>query len=446
MSRSKRQMHFGVFWVGTGNHLAGWRHEGAATSNSYWPAVVESAQLAERGKLDMFFVADSVAMEFDYPPSFLSRHEPLTLLAALSVMTSRIGLGGTVSTSFSEPYNVARAFASIDNISGGRAAWNVVTSSRDAAALNFNKERINEHDFRYEIANEFVDVVRGLWDTWEDGAIVADKKTGKFLDESKVRKLNHKGRFFSVQGPLNIERCPQGHPIIIQAGGSPPGQELSARVADVVFSVVNGDTEMAKTNYNSLKGRMAKYGREPNELAILPGVMPIIGETDEQAKEHLSLLQSWMKVDEAKALSVLSQRLHFDFSGYSLDAPVPEIPDTHRGQTFNKTLLSMARREKMTLRELFNVGGAARGHWAIYGSPKRIADIFEEWFTGGLADGFVLLPPHFPGGFADFVNLVVPELQRRGLFRTEYTGSTLRDHLGLRRPELRFAAQHDAAE
>jgi FMN-dependent oxidoreductase (nitrilotriacetate monooxygenase family) len=434
-------MHFGVFWVGTGNHLAGWRHEGAATSNSYWPAVVESAQIAERGKLDMFFVADSVAMEFDYPPSFLSRHEPTTLLAALSMVTSRIGLGGTVSTSFSEPYNVARSFASIDNISGGRAAWNVVTSSRDAAALNFNRDRINEHDLRYEIANEFVDVVRGLWDTWEDGAIVADKKTGKFLDQSKVHFLNHKGQFFSVRGPLNIERCPQGHPIIIQAGGSPPGQELSARVADVVFSVVNGDTELAKTNYNSLKGRMAKYGREPHELAILPGVMPIVGETDEQAREQLALLQSWMKVDEAKALSVLSQRLHFDFSGYSLDAPVPEIPETHRGQTFNKTLLSMARREKMTLRELFNVGGAARGHWAVYGSPKRIADIFEEWFVGGMADGFVLLPPHFPGGLADFVNLVVPELQRRGLFRTDYAGTTLRDHLGLKRAERRFAAQ-----
>jgi N-acetyl-S-(2-succino)cysteine monooxygenase len=446
MSPPKRQMHFGVFWVGTGNHLAGWRHEGAATSNSYWPAVVESAQVAERGKLDMFFIADSVAMEFDYPPSFLSRHEPTTLLAALSVVTRKIGLGGTVSTSFSEPYNVARAFASIDNISGGRAAWNVVTSSRDAAALNFNQDRIKEHDLRYEIASEFVDVVRGLWDTWEDGAIVADKKTGKFLDESKVRRLNHKGRFYSVQGPLNIERCPQGHPIVIQAGGSPPGQELSARVADVVFSVVNGDTELAKTNYNSLKGRMAKYGREPHELAVLPGVMPIVGETDEQAKEELSLLQSWMKVDEAKALSVLSQRLHFDFSAYSLDAPVPDIPETERGQTFNKTLLSMARREKMTLRELYNVGGAARGHWAIYGSPKRIADIFEEWFVGGMADGFVLLPPHFPGGLADFVNLVVPELQRRGLFRTEYSGSTLRDHLGLKRRELRFAAQHDAAE
>ena len=339
MSRSKRQMHFGVFWVGTGNHLAGWRHEGAASSNSYWPAVVESAQIAERGKLDMFFIADSVAMDFDFPPSFMSRHEPTTLLAALSMVTRNIGLGGTVSTSFSEPYNVARAFATIDNISGGRAAWNVVTSSRDAAALNFSQDRIKEHDLRYEIAGEFVDVVRGLWDTWEDGAIVADKKTGKFLDESKVRRLNHKGRFYSVQGPLNIERCPQGHPIIIQAGGSPPGQELSARVADVVFSVVNGDTELAKTNYNSLKQRMAKYGREPHELAILPGVMPIVGETDEQAKEQLSLLQSWMKVDEAKALSVLSQRLHFDFSGYSLDAPVPDIPETHRGQTFNKTLL-----------------------------------------------------------------------------------------------------------
>jgi len=385
-----------------------------------------------------------VAMEFDYPPSFLSRHEPTTLLAALSVVTKKIGLGGTVSTSFSEPYNVARAFASIDNISGGRAAWNVVTSSRDAAALNFNQDRIKEHDHRYEIAEEFVDVVRGLWDTWEDGAIVADKKTGKFLDESKVRRLNHKGRFYSVQGPLNIERCPQGHPIIIQAGGSPPGQELSARVADVVFSVVNGDTELAKTNYSSLKGRMAKYGREPHELAVLPGVMPIVGETDEQAKEELSLLQSWMKVDEAKALSVLSQRLHFDFSGCSLDDTVPDIPETHRGQTFNRTLLGMARREKMTLRDLFNVAGAARGHWAVYGSPKRIADLFEEWFVGGMADGFVLLPPYFPGGLAKFVDLVVPELQRRGLFRTEYSGSTLRDHLGLKRPQLRFAAQHAA--
>jgi FMN-dependent oxidoreductase (nitrilotriacetate monooxygenase family) len=446
MARPKRQMHFGVFWVGTGNHLAGWRREGAATSNSHWPDVVESAQIAERGKLDMFFIADSVGMDFTFPPSFLSRHEPTTLLAALATVTSRIGLGGTVSTSFSEPYNVARAFASIDNISGGRAAWNVVTSSRDTAAQNFSQDKIKDHDLRYEIAGEFVDVVRGLWDTWDDGAIVADKKTGKFLDESKVRELNHKGQYFSVKGPLNIERCPQGHPIIVQAGGSPPGQELSARVADVVFSVVNGDTELAKTNYNSLKQRMAKYGREPHELAILPGVMPIVGETDEQAKEQLSLLQSWMKVDETKAFSVLTQRLHFDFTGYSLDDLVPEIPVSHRGQTFNKTIMSMARQQNMTLRDLFNVAGAARGHWAIYGSPKRIADIFEEWFTGEMADGFVILPPHFPGGLNDFVNLVVPELQRRGLFRTDYSGPTLRDHLGLKRPDAGFTRQHDAAE
>jgi FMN-dependent oxidoreductase (nitrilotriacetate monooxygenase family) len=439
-------MHFGVFWVGTGNHLAGWRREGAATSNSHWPDVVESAQIAERGKLDMFFIADSVGMDFTFPPSFLSRHEPTTLLAALATVTSRIGLGGTVSTSFSEPYNVARAFASIDNISGGRAAWNVVTSSRDTAAQNFSQDKIKDHDLRYEIAGEFVDVVRGLWDTWDDGAIVADKKTGKFLDESKVRELNHKGQYFSVKGPLNIERCPQGHPIIVQAGGSPPGQELSARVADVVFSVVNGDTELAKTNYNSLKQRMAKYGRERHELAILPGVMPIVGETDEQAKEQLSLLQSWMKVDETKAFSVLTQRLHFDFTGYSLDDLVPEIPVSHRGQTFNKTIMSMARQQNMTLRDLFNVAGAARGHWAIYGSPKRIADIFEEWFTGEMADGFVILPPHFPGGLNDFVNLVVPELQRRGLFRTDYSGPTLRDHLGLKRPDAGFTRQHDAAE
>jgi FMN-dependent oxidoreductase (nitrilotriacetate monooxygenase family) len=439
-------MHFGVFWVGTGNHLAGWRREGAASSNSYWPDVVESAQIAERGKLDMFFIADSVGMDFTFPPSFLSRHEPTTLLAALATVTSRIGLGGTVSTSFSEPYNVARAFASIDNISGGRAAWNVVTSSRDTAAQNFSQDKIKDHDLRYEIAGEFVDVVRGLWDTWDDGAIVADKKTGKFLDESKVRELNHKGQYFSVKGPLNIERCPQGHPIIVQAGGSPPGQELSARVADVVFSVVNGDTELAKTNYDSLKQSMAKYGREPHELAILPGVMPIVGETDEQAKEQLSLLQSWMKVDETKAFSVLTQRLHFDFTGYSLDDLVPEIPVSHRGQTFNKTIMSMARQQNMTLRDLFNVAGAARGHWAIYGSPKRIADIFEEWFTGEMADGFVILPPHFPGGLNDFVNLVVPELQRRGLFRTDYSGPTLRDHLGLKRPDAGFTRQHDAAE
>lgn len=424
-----RQMHLGVFWLGTGNHSAGWRYEGAATSNSDWRVVEQGALTAERGKFDLFFISDSAAMDVGGHPSFASRYEPTALIAALSVVTRHIGLGATVSTSFNEPYDVARTFATIDNISGGRSAWNVVTSSLSITAQNFSKERLNEHDLRYEIATEFVDVVRGLWDTWDDGAIVADKATGQFLDTTKIRPLNHKGQFFQVKGPLNIERPPQGHPIIIQAGGSPAGQELSARSADVVFSVVNGDTVAAKAAYGSLKQRVAKHGRDPASVAILPGVMPIIGETDEQAREQLALLQSWLTA--TNALALVSQRIGHDISAYPLDGPVPDLPQTDLGQSFSKALLDMARRENMTLRDLYNVTAAARGHWVIYGTPKKIADTLEEWFVGGLADGFVIMPAYFPGAFDQFVDLVVPELQRRKLFRTDYSGHTLRDHLGL---------------
>ncbi len=432
MSASKRQMHLGIFVLGTGNHSAGWRYEGASASNSSRPVLESIARTAERGKLDLFFISDGLAMDAGDHPSFITRFEPLTLIAALSMVTRHIGLGATVSTSFDEPFHVARAFASIDHLSGGRAAWNVVTSASEKAALNFSKDRLAEHDLRYEIATEFVDVVRGLWDTWDDGALIADKATGTFIDKSKVRPLDHKGRFFSVKGPLNIERCPQGHPVIIQAGGSPPGQELSARSADLVFSVVNGDPVAAKAAYDALKQRVVKHGRSPSDLPILPGVMPIVGETDEQAKEQLTRLQSWLT--PTNALTLVSQRIGHDISGYPLDGPVPDFPaHTERGQAFSKALLDMARREKMTLRDLYNVTAAARGHWVICGTPKRIADIFEEWFVGGLADGFVIMPAYFPGAFDDFVNLVVPELQRRDLFRKEYSGSTLRDHLGLPR-------------
>ncbi|HET9538047.1 MAG TPA: NtaA/DmoA family FMN-dependent monooxygenase, partial [Mesorhizobium sp.] len=339
----------------------------------------------------------------------------------------------TVSTSFGEPFHVARAFASLDHLSNGRAGWNVVTSTHEKAALNFSK-RLEEHDLRYEIASEFVDVVRGLWDSWEDGAIVADRSTGVFLDKSKVRTLDHKGRFFQVKGPLNIERSPQGHPIIIQAGGSVPGQELSARSADLVFSVVNGDKISAKVAYDSLKQRVVKYGRSPHELPILPGVMPIIGETDEQAKAQLDRLQGWLT--STNALALVSQRIGYDISGYPLDGPVPEFKEkTERGQSFSKALLELARREKMTLRDLYNITAAARGHWVIYGSPKRIADTLEDWFTTEIADGFVVMPAYFPGAFDDFVDKVVPELQRRGLYRKDYGGTTLRSHLGLKRPD-----------
>jgi alkanesulfonate monooxygenase SsuD/methylene tetrahydromethanopterin reductase-like flavin-dependent oxidoreductase (luciferase family) len=409
MSAAKRQMHLGVFVLGTGNHSAGWRYEGATASNCSWPVLQSIARIAERGKFDLFFISDSLAMDPGDHPSFVSRFEPTTLIGALSAVTRHIGLGATVSTSFGEPFHVARAFASLDHLSGGRAAWNVVTSAHSAAALNFSQERLYEHDLRYEIATEFVDVVRGLWDTWDEGAVVADKISGTFLSASRVRPLSHKGRFFSVQGPLNIQRCPQGHPVIIQAGGSPPGQELSARSADLVFSVVNGDPAAAKAAYDGLKQRVVKHGRA-----------------------QLDLLQSWLT--STNALTLVSQRLGHDISGYPLDGPVPEFPQTDRGQAFSKALFDMARREKMTLRDLYNVTAAARGHWVVYGTAQRIADIFEAWFTGGMADGFVIMPAFFPGAFDDFVDRVVPELQRRGLFRREYAGSTLRDHLGLAPP------------
>jgi N-acetyl-S-(2-succino)cysteine monooxygenase len=433
MPPSKRQMHLGVFWLGTGNHTAGWRYEGAATSNNDWPLVAAGAQIAERGKLDLFFISDSLVMDPGDHPSFVSRFEPTTLIGALSAVTRHIGLGATVSTSFSEPFNVARVFGTLQHVSGGRTAWNVVTSSHDAAARNFSKQQLDEHDLRYEIANEFVDVVKGLWDTWEEGAIVADKATGSFLDKSKVHQLDHKGRFYSVKGPLNIDRCAHGHPLIIQAGGSPSGQDLSARTADIVFSVVSGDKLSAKAAYDGLKQRTIKYGRAPDDVTILPGVMPIIGETNEKAKEQLDRLQSWLT--PTNALSLVSQRIGYDISGYPLDGPIPDFPEpTERGRAFSSTLLEMARREKMTLRDLYNVTAAARGHWVICGRPRRIADIFEEWFTAGLADGFIIMPAYFPGAFDDFVDLVVPELQRRGLFRKDYSGPTLRDHLGLKPP------------
>ena len=432
MSASKRQMHLGVFVLGTGNHSAGWRYEGAATRNSSVPVLQSIAQIAERGKFDLFFVSDGLAMETNDHPSFMNRFEPTTLISALSMVTRHVGLGATVSTSFGEPYHVARAFASIDHLSAGRAAWNVVTSTNEKAALNFGKDRLAEHDQRYEIATEFVDVVRGLWDCWEDDTIIADKATGTYLDPKKIQPLNHKGRFYSVRGPINIERSPQGHPVIIQAGGSPAGQELSARSADLVFSVVNGDKASAKAAYDSLKQLAIKHGRPPEHVPILPGVMPIVGESDQKAKEQLDLLQSWLTSTNAVAL--VSNRIGHDIAGYPFDGPVPDFPQhTERGQSFSRALLEMARREKMTLRDLYNITAAARGHWVIYGSPKRIADTLEEWFTGGLADGFVVMPAYFPGAFDDFVNLVVPELQRRGLFRREYSGSTLRDHLGLAR-------------
>jgi len=430
MSVAGRQMHLGVFVLGTGNHIAGWRQPGAFTTHMELSAMQEIARIAERGKFDLVFISDSMVMEPTDHPSFMCRFEPTSLITIMSACTRHVGLGATVSTSFSEPFNVARMFGSIDHISDGRAAWNVVTSSNAKAALNFNLEEQPEHEFRYERANEFVDVVRGLWDCWDDGAILADRSTGRYIDASKVRSLNHAGKFFRVRGPLNMARCPQGHPVIIQAGGSPSGLELAARTADVVFSVVQ-ELEPAKAAYAGLKGRMAKYGRDPATLSVLPGVMPIIGRSDAEARETLAKLQSW--VNTTNAATLVASRIGYDVSGHPLDAPPPPPPVSQGGRTFHSVLYEMAKRENMTLRDLYNLTAAARGHWVICGTPERIADTLEEWFTAGAADGYNILPAWFPGAFDQFVDLVVPELQRRGLFRRDYTGTTLRDHLGLAR-------------
>jgi FMN-dependent oxidoreductase (nitrilotriacetate monooxygenase family) len=426
MTAARRQMHFGVFVLGTGNHTAGWRMPGAFTSHMELPAMQEIARIAERGKFDLVFISDSMAMNPTDHPSFMCRFEPTTLITALAACTTHVGLGATISTSFNEPFNVARVFASIDHICGGRAAWNVVTTSNPRAALNFNLDEHIEHELRYERANEFVDVVCGLWDCWDDGAIVADKNTGQYIDSEKVRSLDHRGRFFKVRGPLNMARCPQGRPVIIQAGGSPSGLELAARTADVVFSVAQ-ELEPAKAAYADLKGRMAKYGRKPDELAILPGVMPIVGETEAQAREILAKLQSWLTPTNAATL--VASRIGYDVSGYPLDGPVPPPPRDLNSRTFPAVLYEMAQRENMTLRDLYNLTAAARGHWVVCGTPDRIADTLEEWFEVRAADGFNILPAWFPGAFDDFVDLVVPELQRRGSFRPEYTGRMLRDHL-----------------
>jgi N-acetyl-S-(2-succino)cysteine monooxygenase len=430
LSAATRQMHLGVFVLGAGNHSAGWRWEGAAVSNNDLAVIQKVARIAERGKFDLLFVSDGLDYEQGDLPSFMCRFEPTSLISVLSAHTTRLGLGATVSTSFTEPYNVARLFASIDHLSQGRAAWNVVTSSRSKAALNFNFDRQMDHELRYQRAEEFVDVVKGLWDCWEDGALVADKASGVYIDDSKIRPLDHKGRFFQVKGPMNIARCPQGQPIIIQAGGSPSGLELAARTADVVFSVVQ-ELDSAKKAYADLKGRMAKYGRSPEQLSVLPGVMPIIGASEAEAKEKLDRLQSWLT--PTNALTLVTGRIGYDVSGYPLDGPVPPPPPSEGGRTFHRVLYDMARRHNMTLRDLYNLTAAARGHWVICGTPTGIADTLEEWFVEGAADGYNILPAYFPGAFADFVDLVVPELQHRGLFRRYYEGQTLRDHLGLPR-------------
>ena len=422
-----RQIHLGLFILGTGSHVAGWRYPGAFDSFQDIDQVQEIARIAERGLFDLIFMGDNLYADPTAHPSYTVRFEPLTMLAAVAACTKHIGLGATVATTYSDPFTTARVFASLDHLSKGRAAWNAVTGSSPQAAPNFGKVH-PKHAERYEIASEYVDVVRGLWDCWDADAIVADRATGQYIDPAKLRTLDHEGRHFSVKGPVNIGRCPQGRPIISQAGGSEPGQELAARTADIVFAVVQ-EMEEARAQCAALKARLPKYGRKPEDICFLPGVMPVVGRTDREAFDKLATLQGF--VDSTNALQLLSDRFGTDMSQYDLDGPVPDLPVPDTYHSFSRALLNKAQREGMTLRDVYNLTAAARGHWVLCGSAESVADTLEAWFRAGAADGFNVMPPYFPDGLSDFVDLVVPILQERGLYRRAYEGATLREVLGL---------------
>ncbi len=422
---TRQTMHLGLFLLGTGSHIAGWRYPGACDSFQDFAAMREIAAIAERGRFDLIFLGDNLYADPLAHPSYTARLEPLTLLSALAATTTHIGLGATASTTYSDPWTVARAFASLDHISGGRAAWNAVTSASPAAGANFGRAH-PAHADRYAIAEEFVGVVRGLWDCWDEGAIVADRTTGQYIDPAKVRTLDHSGQHFQVKGPLNIGRSPQGRPVILQAGGSAPGQRLAAMTADVVFSVVQDFSE-AQNQYATFKQLVAAQGREPASVKLLPGVMPVVARTDREALDILATLQGF--IDGGNAMAMLSERFGTDMRQYDLDSPVPDLPLPDSYHSFVGALLGKARRENLTLRDLYNLVAAARGHWVLCGSAERVADTLEHWFSEGAADGFNVMPPFFPAGLSDFVDLVVPILQARGLFRREYAGATLRGHL-----------------
>jgi FMN-dependent oxidoreductase (nitrilotriacetate monooxygenase family) len=431
--RSARQMRLGLFILGTGSHVAGWRYPSAYDRFESIDQVRHIAAIAERGKFDLIFMGDNLYADPAAHPSYTSRLEPLTMLAAIAMTTTRIGLGATASTTYGDPFSTARAFASLDHISGGRAAWNAVTTANPISAANFGRNH-PDHSLRYEIAEEFVSTVKGLWDCWDEDAVVADRETGIYIDAAKVHALNHDGAYFQVKGPLNISRSPQGQPVVLQAGGSAPGQRLAARTADVVFSVVQ-DMGEAQRQYGALKALLPDFGRRPEEVTVLPGVMPVVGRTQREAFDKLATLQSF--VSETNALALLSDRFGTDMSGYDFDGPVPDIAASDNYHSFASVMLAKARRESMSLRDVYNLMAAARGHWVLCGSAEHIADTLQTWFEAGAADGFNVMPPYFPDGFDDFVDLVVPILQERGLFRHDYAGATLRDHLGLARPTPR---------
>lgn len=432
-----RKLHLNAFLMGVGHHEAAWRHPrtepGRVTDVRHFQNL---AQIAERGRLDSVFLADGLALWGNVRHNALGGLEPLTLLSALASVTEHIGLIATVSTTYNEPFHVARKFASLDHISGGRAGWNIVTSASEAEAHNFGIERPAHRD-RYVRAAEFLEVVTKLWDSWEDDAVVGDRTEGVYADTDKIHDVDHVGDHFRVRGPLNTQRPPQGHPLLVQAGSSENGKDFAARFAEAVFTAQQ-TLEEGQEFYADLKARARRYGRRPEEILVLPGISPIIGSTERAALQLEKELEDL--IIPAYGLAQLSHMVGIDLDGYSLDEPLPYIStETEGAQSRLKLVVDLAQRDDLTIRQLLNRLAGGRGHRVVVGTPEQIADQIQEWFTSGAADGFNVMPPYLPGGLEDFVDHVVPELQVRGLFRNEYEGRTLRENYGLARPESRFA-------
>jgi alkanesulfonate monooxygenase len=437
---SSKQLRLGAFMRPISIHTAAWRYPGAyADANFNYGHIKRFVQKLEAGKFDAFFMADHLAV-LNMPMDGLKRSatvtsfDPLTLLPALAAVTEHIGLIATASTTYNEPYHVARKFASLDHISNGRAGWNLVTSANPTEALNFNREEHMEHSERYKRAREFYDVVTGLWDSWADDAFIRDVENGIYFDPAKMHVLNHKGQHLQVRGPLNVGRPVQGWPVIVQAGASEAGRQIAAETAEAVFSG-GGTLEDGRRFYADVKGRMDKIGRNRDHMKILPGAFVVVGDTVEEAKAKRAHLDSLVHYDSA--IASLSIALGTDASKFDPDGPLPEIPESNASKSGRERAIALAKREGLTVRQLAQRLGGFAG-LAFVGTPKTIADQMEEWLFTEASDGFNIMFPFLPEGLDDFVDKVIPELQQRGLFRREYEGKTLRENLGLPRPENQF--------
>jgi len=440
---SSRQLRLNAFMRPVSLHTGAWRYPGAfPDANFNFAHIKRFAQTLERAKFDAFFMADHMAV-LNMPTAALKRShtvtsfEPFTLLSALAMVTEHLGLMATGSTTFDAPYHIARRFASLDHLSGGRAGWNIVTTSNPDAALNFGMDEHMEHGDRYRRAREFYDVVTGLWDSWADDAFVRDVEHGIYFDPDKMHVLDHKGEYLKVRGPLNIARPIQGWPVIVQAGASDAGRQLAAETAEAVFTA-QSDLAAGQRFYADVKGRMAKLGRNPDHLKIMPGCFVIVGDTVEEAKKKRATLDSL--VHYQSGISSLSIALGHDASGFDPNGPLPEIPESNASKSGRERVIELAKRENLTVRQLAQRLGGFSG-LAMVGTPTMIADQMEEWLVSKGSDGFTIQFPYLPGGLDEFVERVVPELQRRGIFRREYEGKTLRENLGLPRPENRFFAK-----